>query len=61
MTLAVPRSVGIDALQGFLRLCEQRTDIVKAWGVRQTTLEEVFLAISKHADKIAHLKNVLEE
>ena len=61
LTLAIPRSVGIDALQGFLRVCEQRTDIVKSWGVRQTTLEEVFLAISKHADKIAHLKNVLEE
>ena len=61
LTLAIPRNVGIDALQGFLRVCEQRTDIVKSWGVRQTTLEEVFLAISKHADKIAHLKNVLEE
>lgn len=61
LTLAVPRSVGIDLLQNFLRKLEERKDIVKNWGIRQTTLEEVFLAISRHAEKIEHLKTVLNE
>ncbi|CAL6089113.1 ABC_transporter family protein [Hexamita inflata] len=61
LTLAVPRSVGIENLQTFLQMLEKRTDIIKSWGVRQTTLEEVFLAISRHAEKLEHLKQVMSD
>ena len=61
LTLAIPRTVPIEMLQKFLQMLEQRTDIVKNWGIRQTTLEEVFLAISRHAERVQQLKNVLED
>lgn len=60
LTLAVPRSVDMRTLQDFLRKLEEKVDIVKKWGIRQTTLEEVFLAISRHAERVEAVRNIMD-
>ncbi|KAH0572553.1 ABC transporter family protein [Spironucleus salmonicida] len=59
LTLAVARTVEFQRLQEFLKQVET-SDLVKGWGIRQTTLEEVFLAINRHADKLEMIKGVMK-
>lgn len=52
LCLAVPRTLDANSMYVFLQRIEE-TPYVKDWSIRQTTLEEVFLAISRYAEKTA--------
>lgn len=55
LTLALPRTISSKQLEDFLiaveSACENQPELVRDWSLRQTTLEEVFLAIVRVAEK----------
>ncbi|GIQ89682.1 hypothetical protein KIPB_012220, partial [Kipferlia bialata] len=62
LTLALPREADSDRLHVFLQQVEnaakREPELIREWGLRQTTLEEVFLAISRHAEAQNRMKMI---